>query len=96
MLTKTSTQKLMYSLDGEEFKEIKAEDFVTDPEIELTTLADENAMRGFYENFCKPHTFTLEIVGPHVLTSRILFRLAGKSNNWLRMHWYPMIRKKGE
>ena len=86
--------KLMYSLDGKVFKNIS----------EIPTLASggiiDNSNELFGECGDKPELVgTIEFI--HNRNYRRLIRLlqrlfpvpSNKSNNWLRMHGYPMIRK---
>ncbi|HWT74322.1 MAG TPA: hypothetical protein VN258_06345 [Mobilitalea sp.] len=88
------TTKLMYSLDGNEFKKFSLDDIPSESQLEITTLADSPCPSDILYNPYE-HTLTFDINTSHPLISRILHILYGKSNNWLRMHGYPMIRKVG-
>ncbi|MFA5715111.1 MAG: hypothetical protein WC998_05200 [Candidatus Paceibacterota bacterium] len=91
MPTKTINNKLFYSVDGKEFKEFSGIDDIGNPELKTTTLADRQSM---YDLFYKPHTVTFMFNRSYILASRFCHVLCGKSNNWLRLHGYPMVRRK--
>ena len=94
MPTKTINNKLFYSVDGKEFREFKGIGDIEGAELETTTLADQQAMNDLFEAFYKPHTVTYSFNNSFVLASKFLHVLCGKSNNWLRLHGLPMVRRK--
>lgn len=87
-----SDLKLMYSLDGKKFKPLESILDLPD-ELETFTLDDQEAFNETMKVLNRQHTVTIRIDNSHLLTSKILYVLAGKSNNWLRRHGIPMRRK---
>ena len=61
---------------------------------EFTTLE----FTGFEETvesppICRPADMEFECVGTLMFSaSKFLYRIMGRSNNWLKMHGYPMVR----
>ena len=87
-----SKAKLICSLDGKEFKPLES---ILDlpEELDTFTLDDQEAFNETMKVLNRQHTVTIRIDNSHLLTSKILYVLAGKSNNWLRRHGLPMIRR---
>jgi hypothetical protein len=93
-----------------EAKEVKfyVQDFATGEMQEITSIPDITAEFKQQDNFCPEESFsfepellggTVEFEIAHLSRAQMLalFGLPshfGITNNWLRMHHYPMVRRK--